>query len=114
LILAQQKQLSQTLKLAANENLPQQAAQEAVGLNKVTREHKQRKIRPWLALNNSQTFVKRDKDCSLSKVKVLDVKILQQVYRRSHGLEILESTRVFDGTGKKELDQNLPSVVELL
>ena len=36
----------------------------------------------------------------MSKLKILDVKILQQLYKRIDGAEIHQHTRVFDGTGK--------------
>ena len=44
-------------------------------------------------------------DPNMRKIKILDVKIIQQLYRRENGVEILDQTRVFDGTGKIPLDE---------
>ena len=53
-------------------------------------------------------------DQAMNKLKILDVKIVQQSYKRVQGAEVLNSTRVFDGTGKKELDQANEEVAALL
>ena len=37
----------------------------------------------------------------MQKLKVLDVKIIQQVYKVVEKVNIPQQTRVFDGTGKK-------------
>ena len=47
-------------------------------------------------------------------MKVLDVKIVQQVFRRINRAEVLESTVVLDGTGKNQLDQDSDEVIAIL
>ena len=74
------------------------------------RESKQRKIMPWLQMTKDGKN-KRDKESSQNKMKILDVKIVQQVFKRN---DILESTTVFDGTGKVQLDQNSDEVLAIL
>ena len=46
----------------------------------------------------------------LNKMKVLDVKIIQQRFRRIDGAELEQSRKVYDGTGKKQLDENSEEV----
>ena len=50
----------------------------------------------------------------MSKLKVLDVKIIQQLYKRIEGAEILQQTRVFDGTGKIPQDEHNEEIAQLL
>ena len=113
-LLSQQRTFTKTLQTAAYTNLPQIAAQDAVGLHKIMRESKQRKIMPWLQLTKEQAASKRDKDSNQSKMKVLDVKIVQQVFKRINRAEVLESTIVLDGTGKNQLDQDSDEVIAIL
>ena len=49
-----------------------------------------------------------------SKMKVLDVKIVQQRFKRIDGAEIEQSRKVYDGTGKKQLDEDNEEVAALL
>ena len=46
----------------------------------------------------------------LNKMKVLDVKIIQQRFKRIDGAELEQSRKVYDGTGKKQLDENSEEV----
>ena len=114
MLLSQQRTFTKTLQTAAYTNLPQIAAQDAVGLHKIMRESKQRKIMPWLQLTKEQAASKRDKDSNQSKMKVLDVKIVQQVFKRINRAEVLESTIVLDGSGKNQLDQDSDEVMAIL
>lgn len=69
---------------------------------------------PWLQLTREQAASKRDRDSGQNKMKVLDVKIVQQVFRRINRAEVLESTILLDGTGKNQLDQDSDEVIAIL
>lgn len=42
----------------------------------------------------------------MKKMKILDVKIIQHSYKKIGGSEILQGTKVFDGTGKVQIDES--------
>ena len=106
--------MTRTIKCAAFSNLPQQTASSGVATLEQRREQKRRKITPWLSMDGRQGSPSKAQDPNLSKMKVLDVKVIQQLYKRISGAEILQSTKVFDGTGKKPQDENSEAVLQLL
>ena len=57
---------------------------------------------------------KQADDTAMNKLKVLDVKIVQQIYKVIDRQQILQHTRVFDGTGKKQIDENSDEIAALL
>ena len=50
----------------------------------------------------------------MNKLKILDVKIVQQLYKRIDEAYILENTRVFDGTGKIPQDEQSEEIAKLI
>ena len=96
--------------------MPQQAANQGVGQHEIQREFKRRKLTPWLYGGSppAQLVSKKAQDAGMSKLKVLDVKIIQQLYKRIEGAEILQQTRVFDGTGKIPQDEHNEEIAQLL
>ena len=50
----------------------------------------------------------------MNKLKILDVKIVQQLYKRIDEAYILQNTRVFDGTGKIPQDEQNEEIAKLI
>ena len=50
----------------------------------------------------------------MNKLKILDVKIVQQLYKRIEEAYLLQQTKVFDGTGKIPQDEHNEEIAQLI